>query len=304
MAERGASGVLQGELYLPSRRGTVRRFRQLLSVVPLGSLVILLIFGFCAVLAPWISPHDPTEQNLIGAVQPPAWDAEGSSEHLLGTDLLGRDVLSRIIHGTRLTAQLSIAAVAISFAFGTLLGLVAGYSGRWTETVIMRFVDFMLAMPNILIGLIFAATFGGGFMTILVILVITGWVQYTRVVRGQVLSLREREYVELARVAGMSGPMIMWKHLLPNLSGTLIVLATLNAASVILFEAALSFLGIGMQPPSASWGLMLSDGREALSVAPWLATYPGLAIMFTVLSLNLMGDRLRDHFDPHLRQVS
>lgn len=293
-----ASPVLLGQ-----GQGTFRRIRRFFRVVPVASVAVLGLVVLCAVFAPFIAPHDPTKQDLLRAVQPPAWEDGGQMTHLLGTDQLGRDMLSRIIYGARLSLELSIIAVALGGIAGTALGLLAGYRGGVIELIIMRFVDLWIAMPSILIGMIWSATFGAGFQTILVVLVLTGWIQYTRVIRGEVLSLRERDYVALAKVAGQGSFAIMRKHLLPNLSGTLVVLATLDFARVILFEAALSFLGIGVQPPTSSWGLMLSDGRELLSVASWLTLYPGLAILVTVLSINLLGDRLRDHFDPHLRQA-
>ncbi|MBI2764908.1 MAG: ABC transporter permease [Chloroflexi bacterium] len=285
----------------PSR---LRRIRRFFRVVPVASLAVLGLVVLFAVFAPFIAPQDPTKQDLLRAVQPPAWEDGGEMAHLLGTDQLGRDILSRIVYGARLSLELSVIAVVLGGIAGTTLGLLAGYRGGIFDLIIMRFVDLWIAMPSILIGLIWSATFGAGFQTILVVLVLTGWIQYTRVIRGEVLSLRERDYVALAKVAGQGPFAIMRKHLLPNLSGTLVVIATLDFARVILFEAALSFLGIGVQPPTSSWGLMLSDGRELLSVAPWLTLYPGLAILVTVLSINLLGDRLRDHFDPHLRQMA
>ncbi|MCC7363160.1 MAG: ABC transporter permease [Dehalococcoidia bacterium] len=281
----------------------LRRIRQIFRVVPVVPASVLALVVLCAVFAPLIAPHDPAKQDLLKAVQAPAWEDGGESSHILGTDQLGRDILSRIVYGARLSLQLSVIAVLLGGTAGTALGLIAGYRGGIADMLIMRFVDLWIAMPSILIGMIWSATFGAGFQTILVVLVLTGWIQYTRVVRGEVLSLRERDYVALAKVAGQGSFAIMRKHLLPNLAGTLAVIATLDFARVILFEASLSFLGIGVQPPTSSWGLMLSDGRELLSVASWLTLYPGLAILATVLSINLMGDRLRDHFDPHLRQV-
>ena len=304
MATTGSATSYTDRVLLPSQRSEwSARLRWFFRTVPVGSAAILTVLLLCAVFAPVIAPHDPAEQNLSRALRPPAWDARGSRANLLGTDALGRDILSRIIYGARLSVVLGLIAVSVGSIAGTFLGLLAGYVGRAADTVVMRFVDLWLAIPPILLAMVFASVFGAGFKTIIIILILTGWVQYTRVVRGEVLSLREREYVALAKVAGIRPLTIMWRHLLPNVAGTLAVLATLDFARVILFEAALSFLGMGVQPPTSSWGLMLSDGRDVLSVASWLATYPGLAILLTVLSINLLGDRLRDHFDPHLRQV-
>ena len=271
-----------------------------LPILPL--LVLVLVLGSAA-LAPAIAPADPGAQSLIDRLSPPFWQEGGSSKHLLGTDHLGRDVLSRLLYGSRVAVAVAGLTIAAAALFGTALGLAAGYFGGWIDALIMRIVDIQLALPALLFGVLLSATFGAGLKNVILIIAIWSWAGFARVIRGEVLSLREREFVALARVAGMPWWWILWKHLLPNVFNTVLVLATLDVATVIVFEASLSFLGLGVVPPTPAWGSMLSEGRNYLSVAWWLITIPGIAIFAVCLSSNLFGDWLRDKLDPRLRQA-
>lgn len=254
----------------------------------------------CAVASPLIAPHSPTDQALISRLAPPFWMEGGSTDHLLGTDNLGRDLLSRLIYGCRVTVIVSVLAVTLSAAIGTIIGLLAGYYGRWVDTFLMRVVDFQVALPALLFGVMMASIYEPGLRNVIIIIVLFTWAPFARLVRAETLSLRDREFVQLARVANLPGWKIMVRHLFPNILSTAMVQATLNLSIVILFEAALSFLGLGIMPPKVSWGLMLADGRQYLTVAWWLVTFPGIAIVAVALSGNLFGDWLRDRLDPHL----
>ena len=292
-----------GELVLrrPSSRPRPSRLRALLDL-PLIPIVILAGVVVLAALAPVIAPHDPTAQSLIDRMTPPAWQEGGSTKNLLGTDHLGRDVLSRLIYGARVAVAVAGLTIAGAALIGTFIGLVAGYFGRWVDALLMRIVDIQLALPALLFGVLLAATFGSGLKNVILIITIWSWAGFARVIRSEVLSLREREFVALARVAGMPWWWILWKHLLPNVFNTVLVLMTLDVAVVIVFEASLSFLGLGVVPPTPAWGSMLSEGRNYLTVAWWLITLPGAAIFAVCLSSNLVGDWLRDKLDPRLRQ--
>jgi peptide/nickel transport system permease protein len=270
---------------------------------PLFSLVIVGLLIVCAAAAPVLAPHDPEVGILVRSLQPPAWQSGGSWSYPLGTDFLGRDILSGIIYGTRLVLLISLLAVAFSGALGLLVGVIAGYAGGWLDAALMRLTDAFLSVPFILFGIVFAATFGGGLRNVLIILTITGWTGYARQVRAEVLTLRETDFVKLARVAGASRIRIIARHVLPNVTNTFIVLASLALARVVVAEAALSFLGLGIQPPTPAWGLMLAQGRQYIADAWWIATFPGIALMLTVLAMNNLGDWLRDRLDPKLRQL-
>ena len=267
-----------------------------LAVCILGAVLL------AALLGPWLAPHKATEINLAIALTPPAWMDGGSITHLLGTDNLGRDILSRIIAGARVSVSIAAYAILLSGAIGAFLGMAAGYFGGWCDAVISRLIDIQMSVPSIPLAMLFAAVLAPGEAMVVFIIVLTYWTWYARIVRGEVLSLRERDYIALAKVAGVSTMVIFIRHLWPNLLNTLLVLATLQFGSVIVFEAGLSFLGLGIQPPDISWGGMLSDGRNYIEVAWWLITMPGIAIMLACLSSNVLGDWLRDTFDPKLRQ--
>ncbi len=268
----------------------------------IASLVLALVV-ISALFGPWIAPYQATSISLADAMTPPAWLDGGSAAHLLGTDNLGRDILSRIIAGARVSTVVAFYAIVLSGLIGTGLGMAAGYFGGIVDAVISRIIDTQMAVPAIPLAMLFAAVLPPGEAMVIFIIVLSYWTWYARIVRGEVLSLRERDFIALAKVAGVGTPTIFVRHLAPNLLNTLLVLATLQFGSVIVFEAGLSFLGLGIQPPQVSWGGMLSDGRNFIEVAWWLITMPGLAIMAACLASNLLGDWLRDTFDPLRRQV-
>jgi peptide/nickel transport system permease protein len=289
----------------PAPAPVVARTRGRRRTAPVVLLLVLLmaILVLPAVLAPWLAPHDPLEGRLAHKLRPPVWLPGGDWTYPLGTDPLGRDILSRLIHGARVSLSVSLVAILIGGIVGTALGLVAGYFGGWTDTVIMRGVDVAFSMPTILLALVLAAVIGPSFQTVIIIVALLLWARYARQVRGEVLSVRERDFVAQARIAGCSHLRIIAGHVLPNVTNTLIVLATLQVGYVILLEGTLSFLGVGIPPPSPAWGLMVATGRGLIVSAWWVSFFPGLAIVLTVLTLNLLGDWLRDRFDPRLRQV-
>jgi peptide/nickel transport system permease protein len=277
---------------------------QKLKRYPVVALTILLVFLVIpAVFAPWVAPHDPLQGQLSQRLLPPAWEERGSMEHLLGTDKLGRDLLSRTIYGARVSLMVSLIAIFVGGIIGTVLGLMSGYFGGRTDAVIMRLVDISLALPTILLALVLVAAVGPSFGTVITVLVVLLWARYARLVRGETLSIKELDFIARARVAGASHTRIMAKYLFPNVVNSLVVLATLQVGYVILLESALSFLGAGLPRPTPAWGVMVADGRELIVAAWWVSMFPGIAIMLTVLSLNLLGDWLRDHLDPKLRNL-
>jgi ABC-type dipeptide/oligopeptide/nickel transport system permease subunit len=262
-----------------------------------GALVLLVVVG-AALAAPWVAPHDPAKQSLIRRFMPPAWAPGGSTTYLLGTDQVGRDILSRMIHGARISLLVGVAAVVVSLVVGVGSGLLSGFLGGRTDTVIMTVVDVQLSFPQLLLALAFVAALGPSITTIIVVLGLTGWERYARVVRAEVLALREKDFVEAARAMGVGWGRILVRHVMPNTFSSIIVLSTLQVAQAILQEAALSFLGVGSGTTYPTWGQMISLGRNFVTVAWWLPTFPGLAILLTVLAINLVGDRLRDALDP------
>jgi peptide/nickel transport system permease protein len=291
------------QTYLYSTQSAGRRLYRGFRRWPWIPAFLLVVLVFCGIFADVISPHDPLFGELGDVRVPPAWDAGGSSEFLLGTDHLGRDVLSRIIHGARISLVVATVAVTLGLFLGAVVGMISGFYGGFVDEFIMRLVDVFLAIPYILIALVIVLVFGQKFTTILAILALVTWAGLARQVRAEVLLLREMDYVKLARVAGASNTRIMARHIFPGIVNTLIVVGTLRVGSLILFEAILSFLGAGIPPPAPSWGSMISDGRDFLSDAWWIAFFPGMAIFLTVLALNFVGDWLRDRLDPRLRQV-
>ncbi len=270
---------------------------------PWTAASILLLVLVCAVGGPFLTPHAPDAISLRDAMQPPVWQEGGSTRFLLGTDNLGRDILSRIIAGARISVTIAAYAILLSGFIGALLGMAAGYFGGIVDAVISRLIDIQMSVPALPLAMLFAAVLPPGEGMVVLVIVLTYWTWYARIVRGDVLSLRERDYIALAKVAGVSTPTIFWRHLTPNILNIMLVLATLQFGSVIVFEAGLSFLGLGIQPPQVSWGGMLADGRNFIEVAWWLITVPGIAIMAACLASNLLGDWLRDTFDPMRRQV-
>jgi peptide/nickel transport system permease protein len=271
---------------------------------PLIPLLILGIIAFVAVFADVLAPYDPEIGSLSARFHPPFWQAKGNIDHLLGTDHLGRDVLSRLIFGARVSMVVGFTAVIFAGVVGTTLGIISGYLGGWVDQLIMRVTDAWLALPALTFAIFLAAIVGPSEMNIVIILALVYWTRYARIVRGEVLSLKEREFVRLAIVAGCSKMTIMRRHILPNVVNSAIVLASLMLGVVIVAEASLSFLGIGVPPPKPAWGVMLSDGKQGLMVGYWwLTVLPGCCIMLMVLSANLLGDWLRVKLDPQLRQL-
>jgi peptide/nickel transport system permease protein len=272
---------------------------------PILAILILLLVVFCTFFGSVIAPKDPNRQNIIKRLQEPyKVERSGQVEHILGTDGLGRDVLSRLIYGARISLMVGLTAVLIGGFIGISLGLIAGYFGGRIDDVIMRFADIQLAFPFILLAIMFLVVLGPGLLNLVLVLGVGQWVTYARIARGQTVSQREKEYVEAARALGKRDLAIMFNSILPNILAPLIVIASFNVASVILSEAALSFLGLGVPPTIPTWGGMLAESRDQLLAGRWwLAVYPGIAIMLTVLSFNILGDWLRDFLDPRLRGV-
>jgi peptide/nickel transport system permease protein len=267
-------------------------------------VIIISVIALVAIFADVIAPYNPEIGVLGDRFRPPAWQAGGSQAHLLGTDHVGRDVLSRLIFGARVSMVVGFTAVIVAGIIGTGLGILSGYLGGWVDQVIMRITDTWLALPALTFAIFLAAVVGPSMWNIVIILAAVYWTRYARVIRGEVLSLRERDFVRLAIVAGCSKKTIMQRHILPNVVNSAIVLGTLMLGVVIVTEAALSFLGVGVPPPKPAWGLMLADGKKGLMAGYWwLTVLPGLCIMFMVLSANLIGDWLRVKLDPQLRQL-
>ena len=265
-----------------------------------GMLVVLVVM-LAALAAPLVAPFDPLEQDIGQRLREPGWQDAQGRVHPLGTDHLGRDILSRIIFGSRIALLVGLAAVVISGVLGMIIGLVAGYFGGRMDDFLMRLADVQLAFPFILLAIAVIGVLGPSLRNIIIVIGVSSWVVYARVVRGEVLSIREREYVHAAVALGSRHWRVLMTHVLPNTFTPWLVVATLDMARVIVIESALSFLGLGVQPPTPTWGGMLADGRVYLSTAWWLATFPGLAILITVLGINLFGDGLRDTLDPRLK---
>lgn len=289
---------------MTARKPEERRYAILKSLLrsktALFGVCILVLVLFAALTAPWLAPYDPNDQSLRRRLMPPAWQEKGSWAHPLGTDHLGRDLFSRVMYGARISLLVGFSTVIISGTIGVLLGLLAGYYGGKFDTLIMRLVDIQLAFPFVLLAISVVAVVGAGLRNVIIVLGIAGWMVYARIVRGEVLSIREREFVEASRAIGVRDHRILLRHIFPNFLAPVIVITTFSIANVIILEAALSFLGVGVEPRIPTWGNMLYDGREYLSTAWWMATFPGLAIMLTVLGINLIGDWLRDILDPRL----
>ena len=275
--------------------------------------VVLIIVAAAAIFAPLVSPHDPDDAEITNRLVCPMFTScpkfgttetlEGSSDHVLGTDQLGRDILSRLIFGARVSLIVGVTAVLLGAAAGSSMGLVAGFYGGIADSIIMRFGDIFLAFPYLLLAIAIVAVLGGGLLNVILVLAIAGWVPYARLIRGSVLSAREQEYIIAARAVGVRDSILLVKHMLPNVLTPIIVYGTFAVAATIIAEAGLSFLGLGVGTKIPTWGNMLSDGRTYVSTAWWLATIPGVAIMVTVLSINLIGDWLRDALDPQLRNI-
>lgn len=282
----------------------VLRFFKFIIKNPIGvfGMMLVALSVSCAIFAPWIAPYDPTVASLTNRLDAPSFmDATGESAYLLGGDQLGRDLLSRMIYGARISLLVGIAGVFISLVIGTIMGLVSGYFGKWLDDIIMRFADIQLAFPFILFAIVIMSVLGTGIWKIVIILGLTYWVGFARLIRGQVISLKEQEFVQAAKAIGGSHRRIIFKHILPNVLSSILVLSTTYIAEFILLEASLTFLGLGVDPTIPSWGGMLADSRNYITTAWWTTVFPGFAIMLTVLGFNLLGDWLRDRFDPNLK---
>jgi peptide/nickel transport system permease protein len=267
--------------------------------------VVLAVFVAFILLAPLLGLPDPTRSDLMARLHAPSWtNPFAAHAHPLGTDQLGRDILSRILFGGRATVLVASCAVLLGGVVGVFLGIWAGFSGGIVDRLLMRLVDIQLAIPLMLLALLVVAAMGPSLENLIIVLAVTSWIRYARIIRGEVLALKQREFVLSAHAIGASTGRIMFRHILPNVLTPTLVVATLELARVILLDAGLSFLGLGMPPPTPSWGRMLADGRVYISSAWWVVTFPGLAIMLTVLSVNLLGDWLRDYFDPRLGRSS
>ena len=278
--------------------------RRSLSEAPLFPLIILFLLVFTAIFANWLAPHDPTLGNLRTRYRPPVWAERGNPDYILGTDHMGRDVLSRIIHGSRISLIVATSAVLLAGVIGTTLGILSGYRGGWIDQVVMRLTDAWMALPTISFAILLAALLRPSEWNLVVILAAVYWTRYARVIRGEVLSLKERDFVRLAIVGGCSHKRIMLMHILPNIANSAIVMATLQFGVVIIAEATLSFLGVGVAPPQPAWGLMLYEGKSGLMTGFWwLSIFPGVCIMLVVLAANLLGDWFRVWSDPQLRQL-
>ena len=266
-------------------------------------MAICALFVLVALMAPLLAPHDPLQGVLVERLQPPVWAEDGTSKHLLGTDRLGRDILSRLMYGARIS--LAVCALAILFAggVGSVLGVLAGYFGGIVDSILMRLVDLALSFPIILLALLFGVLYGPGFSNVILVISLVLWSQYARLARAETLKIKQEDYVALARSAGCSTIWILWKHITPNIAGSLIVLATLQVGTVIIIEASLSFLGVGVPPPTPAWGTMIADGRSYITSASWLAIIPGIAMLLTVMSVNVLGDYLAEKLNPRLRRV-
>lgn len=281
----------------------LRRVSSVLSRWPVLPLIVVLALTVTAILGPLFAPYPATEGSLAQALKPPAWMTGGDSRFLLGTDVFGRDILSRIIYGSRISLSISLLAIFASGAFGTVIGLISGYVGGWVDSILMAIVDIALSFPLILMAIVLAAVLGPSYSNIILVIGMLLWPRYARQVRGEALAAKQQTFVAAARVAGASRPWILLWHIFPNVVPTLLVLATLQVGYVIILESSLSFMGVGIPPPNPSWGVMVSDGSSLLSIAWWISLFPGLAILVTVLGLNQLGDWVRDRLDPKLRHV-
>jgi peptide/nickel transport system permease protein len=263
----------------------------------MAGLAVMIILYIITLVTPLVAPYDPAAQGDIVLTR----NLAPSAEHLMGTDKFGRDIFSRVLYGSRISLTIGFIAVGISVTLGTLVGALAGYFGGFVDTLLMRLTDMMLSFPRLVLLIVVIALFSPSIWLVVVVLGLTGWMGTARLVRGEVLSLREREFVQAARALGMGDWRIISRHVIPNTMAPVIVSATLGIGQTILTEASLSFLGLGVQPPTPSWGNMVADGRDALIEAWWIATFPGIAIVLTVIAFNLLGDGLRDALDPRLR---
>ncbi len=300
-SQRTDAGAISREFAPTSNRlvGIFQTFRRW----PVIPVAIVLILVFVAVFAELVSPHDPLEGDLDDVRVPPVWDEEGSSKFLLGTDHIGRDVLSRMIFGARISLLVASVVLVAGAALGTVVGLVSGYIGGLIDEALMRLVDFVFALPFIVVALVASVVWGPSLELVIILLALFTWAPFARQVRAETLQLKTTDYVALARVAGASGLRIALRHILPGVVNTVMVLSSLQVGSLILTESVLSFLGVGIPPPQPSWGSMVSEGRQYVATDWWISFFPGCAILLIVFSMNFFGDWLRDKLDPRLRQI-
>jgi peptide/nickel transport system permease protein len=299
------SRTLLGVVAVVRQRGRARSrlWRTLVRGSGVFNIAFLLLLVLTAVFAPLLSHYDPTVSDVTQRLHPPAWVPGGSRAHLLGTDQLGRDVFTRLIYGSRISLIVGTTTVAMSSVLGSALGLLAGYYEGALGAVLMRIADIQLSFPFLLLAIAIAAVLGVGLLNVILILGVAGWVSFGRLTRGQVLSIKQKDYVEAARAVGAGGPATILRHILPNVVTPIIVIATATVANNIVVEASLTFLGLGVQPDLPSWGNMLASSRDYLNVGWWMSVFPGLALTLTVLTVNLLGDWLRDYLDPTLRNL-
>lgn len=291
-----ATSDLVLETAQPQQNWRQRLAEKRLPWIPIAILSILLI---CAAFANWLAPHDPTSLNVINSKLSPF----ESSQHPLGTDVLGRDMLSRLIYGARTTVQISVIALALGSVIGTVIGLVSGYWGGWADTLLMRITDAALGFPTILLALVVVEIMNPGPLAIILAVLLTVWARFARMIRGDVLTVKGYDFVTLARITGVKSPIILWRHIFPNVANTLMVITSLMVGQIILSEAALSYLGLGLPPGAPAWGIMVAEGQEVILDVWWLSLFPGVAITVVVLAFNFFGDWLRDYLDPKLRRA-
>lgn len=295
----GTAGPLADHA-LPDHGAPPRRKGRLQRVVDIAALVALLLIVLAAVIGPELMSQDPEIGQLGDALQPPAWADGGSAEHVLGTDHLGRDVLTRLLYGARISLVVSVVAIVVGGIVGATVGALAGFRGGIVEALLMRLVDVSLSIPVVLIALIVAALDGPSFRNVIIVLALSGWSQYARQVRAESLVVRQRDFVLQATSFGVPGRRVLRRHVLPNVRDSIIVMASLQMATAVLLESSLSFLGVGIPPPTPAWGVMVSDGASRLRDAWWVSFFPGVAIAVLVISINIAGDWLREHIDPSL----
>ena len=309
MQEKDSDSEITAEPVVSGLSRQARIIKKLTFIIPVIILSLIILMAIFADLA-WLglpdvrlAPYSPTKMSLPDRLMPPFWAEEGSTDHLLGTDKLGRDTLSRVIYGARISLSVSLLVIIITSAIGTLLGILAGYLGGRTEAFLMRITDISMAFPPILVAMLLVVSMGPSFFTVVLAISLLGWAPYARLIRGETLRLREMDFVAQARIIGASPVRIMLRHIFPNVINPLIVIMTLQIGLLIIVEASLSFLGVGIPPPAPSWGNMVNDGRNLVDVAWWISTFPGIAIGLVVMSGNFFGDWLRDKMDPRLRQL-
>jgi peptide/nickel transport system permease protein len=300
MQKKGSDSEITAKPVVSSLSRRTRIMKNLTFIIPVTILSLIILM---AIFADLVAPCDPVKMSLPDRLMPPFWGEGGSTEHLLGTDKMGRDILSRLIFGARISLSISLLVIAITAMVGTILGIVGGYLGGRTEAFLMRITDISMAFPAILVAMLLCVSMGPSFTTVVVAISMLGWAPYARLIRGETLRLREEDFIAQARIIGTSPFRIMLRHIFPNIINPLIIIMTLQVGLLILTEASLSFLGVGIPPPAPSWGNMVNDGRNLVDTAWWISTFPGIAIGLVVLSGNFLGDWLRDKLDPRLRQI-